>query len=94
MTADYNGWNDAPEAEREAMDDYSRQEFEREALAQLEERQKFARQLRKSPASMRCRVPGHTGTSGRQPETSYAAVSHQAHWRVSWSECPSRPPCG
>jgi AraC-like DNA-binding protein len=28
MTADYNGWNDAPEAEREAMDVYSRQEFE------------------------------------------------------------------
>ena len=24
MTADYNGWNDAPEAEREAMDVYSR----------------------------------------------------------------------
>jgi hypothetical protein len=32
MTADYNGWNDAPEAEREAIDDYTRQEFEREAL--------------------------------------------------------------
>ncbi len=31
MTADYNGWNDAPEAEREAMDVYSRQESEREA---------------------------------------------------------------
>ena len=28
MTADYNGWNDAPEAEREAMDVYSCQEFE------------------------------------------------------------------
>jgi hypothetical protein len=36
MTADYNGWNDAPEAEREALDLYSRQEFEREALAELE----------------------------------------------------------
>jgi hypothetical protein len=36
MTADYNGWNDAPEAEREAMDLYSRQEVEREALAELE----------------------------------------------------------
>ena len=33
MTADYNGWTDAPEAEREALDLYSRQEFEREALA-------------------------------------------------------------
>jgi AraC-like DNA-binding protein len=32
MTADYNGWNDAPEAEREAMDEYSRQESERESL--------------------------------------------------------------
>jgi hypothetical protein len=35
MTADYNGWADAPEAEREAMDVYSTQEFEGEALAQL-----------------------------------------------------------
>ncbi len=35
MTADYNGWTDAPEAEREALDLYSRQEFEREALAGL-----------------------------------------------------------
>lgn len=42
MTADYNGWNDAPEAEREAMEVYSRQEFEREALAQLEVLHKFA----------------------------------------------------
>jgi ligand-binding sensor domain-containing protein len=32
MTADYNGWTDAPEAEREALDLYSVQEFEREAL--------------------------------------------------------------
>ncbi len=46
MTADYNGWNDAPEAEREAMDVYSRQEFEREALAELEGLQKSALQLR------------------------------------------------
>ena len=45
MTADYNGWTDAPEAEREAMDVYSLQELEREALAQLEESQKFARRL-------------------------------------------------
>jgi DNA-directed RNA polymerase specialized sigma24 family protein len=45
MTADYNGWNDAPEAEREAMDVYSRQEFEGEALAQVEHLQKFARRL-------------------------------------------------
>jgi hypothetical protein len=37
MTADYNGWADAPEAEREAMDVYSGQEFEGEALAQLED---------------------------------------------------------
>jgi hypothetical protein len=36
MTADYNGWNDAPEAEREAMDVYSCQESERESLAELE----------------------------------------------------------
>jgi hypothetical protein len=47
MTADYNGWNDAPEAEREAIDDYSRQEFEREALAQQAALQKSAIQLRK-----------------------------------------------
>lgn len=33
MTADYNGWNDAPEAEREAMDVFFSQELEREALA-------------------------------------------------------------
>ena len=45
MTADYNGWADAPEAEREAMDVYSRQESEGEALAQLEDLQKFARRL-------------------------------------------------
>ncbi|HEY8196904.1 MAG TPA: hypothetical protein VIG04_08000 [Gemmatimonadales bacterium] len=31
MTADYNGWNDAPETEREAMDVYFRQESERES---------------------------------------------------------------
>jgi hypothetical protein len=46
MTADYNGWNDAPEAEREAMDLYSRQELEREALAELEGLRKSALQLR------------------------------------------------
>jgi hypothetical protein len=32
MTADYNGWNDAPETEREAMDVYSRQESKWESL--------------------------------------------------------------
>ena len=47
MTADYNGWNDAPEAEREAIDDYTRQEFEREALAELADLQKAALPLRK-----------------------------------------------
>ena len=47
MTADYNGWNDAPEAEREAMDVYSGQEFERESLGQLK-LQKSALQLRNS----------------------------------------------
>ena len=47
MTADYNGWNDAPEAEREAIDDYTRQELEREALAELADRQKSALRLRK-----------------------------------------------
>jgi hypothetical protein len=47
MTADYNGWNDAPEAEREAIDEYNRQEFEREALAKLAGLQKSAPQLRK-----------------------------------------------
>jgi hypothetical protein len=46
MTADYNGWNDAPEAEREAMDLYSRQELEREALAELEGLRKPALQPR------------------------------------------------
>ena len=46
MTADYNGWNDAPEAEREAIDDYTRQEFEREALAELAKVQKSALRLR------------------------------------------------
>jgi hypothetical protein len=35
MTADYNGWTDAPEEEREALDLYSRQEVEREALTGL-----------------------------------------------------------
>ena len=46
MTADYNGWNDAPEAEREAMDVYSGQELEREALTELEGLRKSALQLR------------------------------------------------
>ena len=45
MTADYNGWNDAPEAEREAMDVFSCQEREAEPLAQVEDLQKFARRL-------------------------------------------------
>jgi hypothetical protein len=45
MTADYNGWTDAPEAEREAMEVYSHQELEREALAQREELQKSGLQL-------------------------------------------------
>ena len=44
--ADYNGWNDAPEEEREAMDVYSRQELEREALAEVEGLRKSALQLR------------------------------------------------
>jgi hypothetical protein len=35
MTADYNGWTDAPEAEREALDLYAGQEFERDALEGL-----------------------------------------------------------
>jgi hypothetical protein len=47
MTADYNGWNDAPEAEREAMDLYSRQELEREALAEVEELRKSALTMKK-----------------------------------------------
>jgi hypothetical protein len=47
MTADYNGWNDAPEAEREAIDDYTWQECEREALAELAELRKCALRLRK-----------------------------------------------
>ena len=46
MMADYNGWNDAPEAEREAMDVYSREELEREALAEVEGLRKSALQLR------------------------------------------------
>ena len=46
MTADYNGWNDAPEAEREAMDLYSGQELQREALAELKRLRKSALQLR------------------------------------------------
>jgi hypothetical protein len=46
MTADYNGWNDVPEAEREALDLYSQQEFEREALAELEGFQDSELQLR------------------------------------------------
>ena len=47
MTADYNGWNDAPEAEREAIEDYTRQECEREALAELAALQNSALRLRK-----------------------------------------------
>ena len=45
MTADYNGWNDAPEAEREAMDVLSCQEREADALAEVENLQTFARRL-------------------------------------------------
>jgi hypothetical protein len=47
MTADYNGWNDAPEEEREAIEVYTRHEFERQALAELAELQKSVLQLRK-----------------------------------------------
>jgi hypothetical protein len=52
MTADYNGWNDAPEAEREAMDLYSRQESQREALAELKRLRKSALQLREYVRAM------------------------------------------
>jgi ribulose bisphosphate carboxylase small subunit len=52
MTADYNGWNDAPEAEREAMDLYFRQESQREALAELKRLRKSARQLREYVRTM------------------------------------------
>ena len=76
MTADYNGWNDAPEAEREAIDEYTRHEFEREAFVELAGLKKSALQLRKYVSEV-----GY-GTSGRQPETSPAAVAHQAHWRM------------
>jgi hypothetical protein len=33
MTDDYNGWNDAPEAESEAVDAYAQQEFDRPGTA-------------------------------------------------------------
>jgi hypothetical protein len=33
MTDDYNGWNDAPEVEREAADEYTAQEFCRPGTA-------------------------------------------------------------
>ena len=33
MTDDYNGWNDAPEAESEAVDEYAGQEFARPGTA-------------------------------------------------------------
>ena len=33
MTDDYNGWNDAPEAESEAVDVYAEQEFARPGTA-------------------------------------------------------------
>jgi hypothetical protein len=46
MTADYNGWNDAPEAEREAIDEYTRQEVEREGIAELAKLQQADLQLR------------------------------------------------
>jgi hypothetical protein len=36
MTDDHNGWNDAPEAEREAVDVYARQEFGRPGTARQE----------------------------------------------------------
>jgi hypothetical protein len=52
MTADYNGWNDAPEAEREAMDLYSGQELQREALAELKRLRKSALQLREYVRTM------------------------------------------
>ena len=37
MTADYNGWNDAREAEREALDLYFDWQVEQEVLAVPEE---------------------------------------------------------
>jgi hypothetical protein len=33
MTDDYNGWNDAPEAESEAVDVYAQQEFDQPRTA-------------------------------------------------------------
>ena len=33
MTDDYSGWNDAPETESEAVDEYARQEFARPGTA-------------------------------------------------------------
>ena len=68
MTADYNGWNDAPEAEREAIDDYTRQEFEREALAELVGLQKSALQLRKYVSEA-----GHDRPRALKPRTRCAA---------------------
>jgi hypothetical protein len=45
MTADYNGWNDAPEAEREAIDVYALQEFDREQLLLQPKRRTHAREM-------------------------------------------------
>jgi hypothetical protein len=45
MTADYNGWNDAPEAEREAIDVYAQQEFDREELLLQPKRRTYAREM-------------------------------------------------
>jgi hypothetical protein len=52
MTADYNGWNDAPEAEREALDLYSHDEAERETLP-LERPQVVSLQAWRSGRAMR-----------------------------------------
>ena len=42
MTDDYNGWNDAPEAESEAVDVYTPQEFARPGTAGEERTMKKA----------------------------------------------------
>ena len=84
MTADYNGWNDAPEAEREAMDVYSRQESEREVSRPA------GGNSRNLPSSSGTSVPDD-GLLGPQagslrPHTLLFLITQ---WRMSWRQCLS-----
>ena len=80
MTADYNGWNDAPEAEREAIDDYTRQEFARD-LYLLDQSGEIA-----TRDGARLRWAASTGTRGSGVLTTVArSGQQQRYWGIAFT---------